>query len=104
MAKNIYKVKHTVSDVVETVIWLKNFFFKNFVNTCNSTFSPISDTFPVCFGGFLTVNATVESLINYFFVIFKVSRPRLAKIGLETPSLHTVLPVVDLGLGGLRQD
>jgi len=72
-------------------------FFKNFVNTCNSTFFPISDTFPTCFGEFLTVNATVESLINYFFVIFKVSRPRLAKIGLETPSLHTVLPVVDLG-------
>ena len=45
----------------------------------------------------------MESLINYFFVIFKVSRPRLAKIGLETPSLHTVLPVVDVGLGGLRQ-
>jgi len=64
---------------------------------------PISDTFPTCFGGFLTVFATVKSLINYFFVIFKVSRPRLAKIGLETPSLHTVLPVVDVGLGGLRQ-
>ena len=53
-------------------------------------FFQISGTFPTCLGCFLPTKTTnkncwiIEIFLFHFFAIFKVLRPRLTKMGLET--------------------